>query len=422
MDNSFSEPQKSPFDAWTDNVGSVDDPSTIIATIPGTLGYYPQESIIVIGLVPDPECGGELVLGPMLRADIVHAGQLADFLSTAPVEQCVAFLGVMVTRMPHSESAEAAVQELEDLTRPCGEPVVDVLWHVSEIAQGTPYEMVFGPDPENMERQWPELKWGRGTVASVVTSPAMRAWRENGILPALNRSDTFDFFQPDSYPGGATVGGERVDITALTRDAQLYADSLRRQIDRGSNEPGRVVRDAMQALVDAPAQPLIGLDQRHSLEQTFADRGALRALVTVLSRSMLRDCVIGTAVRHPQESAAALLAVARAFDGVVRANALSLWGIVAISRGLSSWASAALAVAQEELPQHSMSAICLEILAGGEQQHLVTTILQGCELACAHIVGTGDGNYRGPHDRNHGASNGDFEDPGEEYGDQAASA
>lgn len=391
MNDSFSGPHKPPFDPWTDDVGSVDDPSTIIATIPGTLGYYPQESIIVIGLVPDPECGGDLVLGPMLRADIVHAGQLADFLSSAPVEQCVAFLGVMVTRMPHSESVGAAVQQLEDLTRPCGDPVVDVLWHVSEIAQGTPYEMVFGPDPKDMDRQWPDLKWGRGTVASVVTSPAMRAWRENGILPALNRKDTFDYFQPDDYPGGATVGGEYVDIAALTRDAQRYADELRRQIDCGSVEPGRVVRNAMEALVDAPVQPLIGFDERHSLEQTFADLTGLHALVTVLSRSVLRDCVIGTAVRHPQEAAAALLAVARAFDGVVRANALSLWGIIAISRGLSSWASAALAIAQEEFPQHSMSAICLEILAAGEQQHLVTTILQGCELACAHILGAVDG-------------------------------
>lgn len=413
MNNSFSDPQKPPFDPWTDNVGSVDDPSTIIATIPGTLGYYPQESIIVIGIVPDMEFGGELVLGPMLRADLVHAGQLADFLTTAPVEQCVAFLGVMVTRMPHSESANEAVRTLEDLTRPCGEPMVDVLWHVSEIAQGTPYEMVFGPDPDDMDRQWPDLKWGRGTVASVVSSPAMRAWRDNGILPALNRSDTFEYFQADDYPAGVTVGGEHVDVAALTRDARRRADGLRRKIEGGSSEPGAVVRQAMRALTQAPAQPLIGLDERYGLDRVFSDYGQLRALVTVLTRSVLRDCVIGTAVRHPEEAATALLAVARAFDGVVRANALSLWGIVAISRGLSSWASAALAIAQEELPRHSMSAICLEILAAGEQQHLVTTILQGCEMACAHITGAADGN--GDSD-----DAGSFDDPGDDYGEAAS--
>lgn len=413
MNNSFSDPQKPPFDPWTDNVGSVDDPSTIIATIPGTLGYYPQESIVVIGLVPDPECGGELVLGPMLRADIVNADQLADFLTTAPVEQCVAFLGVMVTRMPQSDSASEAVQTLEDLTRPCGDPMVDVLWHVSEIAQGTPYEMVFGPDPEDMDRQWPDLKWGRGTVASVVSSPAMRAWRDNGILPALNRSDTFDYFQPDDAPTGLTVGGERVDVAAFSRDAWRRADDLRRLIDRGSTEPGAVVRQAMRAMTHAPAQPLIALDERYGVDRVFADRDDLHAVVTVLTRSVLRDCVIGTAVRHPEEAATALLAVARAFDGVVRANALSLWGIVAISRGLSSWASAALAIAQEELPRHSMSAICLEILAAGEQQHLVTTILQGCELACAHIVGAKDAGEDA-------SGTESFDDPGDDYGEAAS--
>lgn len=403
MNNSFEGPQKPPFDPWTDDVGSVNDPSTIIATIPGTLGYYPQESLIVIGLVPDADCPGELVLGPMMRADLVHARQLADFLTTAPVEQCVAFLGVMVTRMPYSESASCAAHTLEDMTRPCGEHLVDVLWHVSEIAQGTPYEMVFGPDPEEMDRRWPDLKWARGTVASVVGSPAMRAWRDNGILPALDRSDTFEYFQPDDYSDGVSVGGKQVSVAAMTRDAGRYADKLRGLVDYGSNEPGAVVRTAMQALVHAPAEPLIGLDERHGVDRVFADAEELRALVTVLSRAMLRDCVIGTAVRHPEESATALLAVARAFDGVVRANALSLWGIVAISRGLSSWASAALAIAQEEFPQHSMSAICLEILAAGQQQHLVTTILDGCELACARIIGA-DGNE------------------GEDYGDHAASA
>mgnify|MGYP001940078891 CR=1 FL=1 len=386
MTHSHSRKQQPSFDPWTDDSVSVDDPSTIIATIPGTLGYYPQESIIVIGLVPDLESGGELVLGPVLRADLQHAGELADFLETAPVARCVAFLGIMVTRRPQSSAATAAAAELEDLVRPCGAPLVDVLWHVSEIAQGTPYEMVFGPDPEDMDRQWPELRWGRGTVASVVSSPTMRAWHDNGILPALDRSDTFEYFQPDDSLAGAVIAGEAVDVAALTREAARHADELRARIDRGQPGPGAVVRAAMKALQDAPAQPIIGLDERVGVDCVFHDAEGLRAMATVLSRSMLRDCVIGTAVRHPEEAATALLAVARAFDGVIRANALSLWGIVAISRGLSSWASAALAIAQEEMPEHSMSAICLEILAAGQQQHLVTTILQGCELACAHII------------------------------------
>ncbi|MDK8625187.1 DUF4192 domain-containing protein [Corynebacterium appendicis] len=424
-----NDPTTPNYDPWTDEIGSVDDPSSIIATIPGTIGYYPQESVIVIGLVPDETRGGELVLGPVMRADLAHAGQLGEFLDTAPVGRCVAFLGVLVTRTPLGKLATAAAHALEDLTRPCGEPLVDVLWHVSEIAQGTPYEMVFGPDPDEMDRNWPELKWSRGTVGSVVSSPAMRAWRDNGVLPALDRADTFEYFEQEPHSGVVTIGGEEVAIAELAREARLCADALRRQIDRGASTPGEFVREAMAALRNAPALPLIASDERLSLDRVFADTDDLFALVTVLSRSMLRDCVIGTAVRHSEPAATALLAVARAFDGVIRANALSLWSIVAISKGLSSWASAALATAQEDVPAHSMSAICQEILAAGQQQHLVTTILQGCELACAHIIGDaadGDGDEFNDFGRGSGdEGEDDFDDadePDEEYGDQAASA
>lgn len=375
------------FAPWTDDLGSVDDPATIIATIPGTLGFYPQESVVVIGLVPDSERAGELVLGPVLRADLTHAGELADFLGTAPVDGCVAFLGVLVTRMPESESAREAIRELDGLNRPSGEPLVDVLWHVSEIAQGTPYTMLLGPDPAEMARQWPQLNWGNGVVASVVNSPAMRAMRYNGTLPALNRADTFEYFQPDTGTGKVKVGGKRIDTAEFANNARRRADMLRRQIDRGGSAPGEAVRTAMRALKEAPAHPLVGVDERAGLDAIFDDADDVFALATVLSRSLLRDCVIGTAVRYPERSATALLGIARAFDGVIRANALSLWAIVAISRGLSSWASAALATAQEDVPQHSMSAICLEILAAGQQQQLVTTILDGCELACAEIIG-----------------------------------
>ena len=118
----------------------------------------------------------------------------------------------------------------------------------------------------------------------------------------------------------------------------------------------------------------------------FTDEPELRALLVSLNRAPLRDCLIGQAIDHPETAATALITVARNFRGVIRANALSLWALVAISRGLSSWASTALTCAQEEMPQHSMSAICLQVMATGQQQQLVTTILDGCEVACAALL------------------------------------
>lgn len=363
---------------------SVDTPSTIIATIPGTLGYYPHESVVVLGLVADEDSGGAVYLGPVLRSDISNVGELVEFLRTSPVDSCIAYLGVLITRVPESATARAAVEALDMLERESGDPLIDVLWHVSEIAHGTPYSMVFGPDPQPMAETWPESAWDHGVVGSVVTSPAMKAMRDNGALPALDRADTFSYF--DRADAGLDAKLHAQWIADMTHRARRRADELRALIHRGRPGAKAVVDSACAALRAAPAKPLI-TDERLSLHEALPDSDGLFALATVLARPVLRDCVIGEAVRHPEQAASALLAVARHFGGVIRANALSVWALVAISKGLSSWASAALATAQEEMPQHSMSAICLEVMAAGQQHQLVTTILQGCELACASILG-----------------------------------
>nr|VDG63469.1 Uncharacterised protein [Streptococcus thermophilus] len=361
---------------------TVDNPSTIIATIPGTLGYYPHESVVVIGLVAS-EATDSVYLGPVLRADLGRVRELTRYLGSAPVDTCIAFLGVLVTRVPGSGIVRDAVEELEQLQRDNGEPLIDVLWHVSEIAHGTPYSMVFGPEPAELGMFWPELAWERGVVGSVMDSPAMEAMRANGTLPALDRTDTFSYFEPV-----VLSGKEEHQIASLTEEALARSAQLRVELTRGSSRPASVVHQACTALINAPAQPIIGADEPLTIAETVPDQQAQCALATVLARPTLRDCIIGEAIRHPQESASALLAVARSFRGIIRANALSVWALVAISRGLSSWASAALHCAQEEVPEHSMSAICMEVLALGEQKKLVTTILEGCELACEKILGT----------------------------------
>lgn len=360
---------------------TVDNPSTIIATVPGTLGYYPHESVVVIGLIASEDTDS-VYLGPVLRADLGRVRELTAYLGSAPVDTCIAFLGILVTRVPGSGVALNAVEDLEKLERTNGEPLIDVLWHVSEIAHGTPYSMVFGPEPAELGMFWSELAWEHGVVGSVMASPAMEAMRANGTLPALDRNDTFSYFEP------VVLSAEEENrIASLTQQALARSAQLRVELARGSSRPASVVHQACTALINAPAQPIIGADEPLSIAEAVPDQNCLVALATVLARPTLRDCVIGEAVRHPQESASALLAVARSFRGVIRANALSIWALVAISRGVSSWASAALHCAQEEMPEHSMSAICLEVLALGEQKKLVTTILEGCELACEKLLG-----------------------------------
>ena len=367
------------FDPWLSAIPVVNSPSNIIATIPGTLGYYPQESVLLIGLVPDEDHPHTPVLGPVLRADLVHAHHIRETIVTHLNGACLMYFAVIVTRIPDSDSARTAIEELDSLQCAGGHPLINVCWHVSEIAQGTPYRMIFGPevDPDCSE-------WERGIVGSVIASPAMQAMRDNGTLPALTREDTFAFF--DCVKDCCTNQKVVKKTQALTAAARKESDELCRKLDR--HEPGAadVVRAAASALRNVKPLPLVGDDAHPTLDEVFTDESELRALLVSLNRAPLRDCLIGQAIDHPETAATALITVARNFRGVIRANALSLWALVAISRGLSSWASTALTCAQEEMPQHSMSAICLQVMATGQQQQLVTTILDGCEVACAALL------------------------------------
>ena len=375
------------FDPWLSDIPLVNSPSDIIATIPGTLGFYPQESVVVIGLVPDEVQPGSLVLGPVLRADIPDAGEIAHTIATRLNGVCVTYFGLIITRTPQSDSAVAAIAALEQIQCGGGHPLIDVCWLVSEIAQGTPYEMVFGPDPDEMDcmgHPMVQPEWERGTIGSVIGSPTMRAMRDNGALPALSREDTFAFFD---CIGECCISTEITTKTAeIAAAAQTKAGELRRKLDKGEPGAGELVRHAAKALREAPKLPIVSDDAHPDLGTVFPDEEGLEALAATLSRSMFRDCLIGQAIRHPETAATALITVARTFDGIIRANALSLWALVAISRGLSSWASTALSTAQDDMPRHSMSAICLQIMGAGKQHELVTTILEGCEIACASLL------------------------------------
>lgn len=359
--------------------GIIDSPSSIIASIPGTLGYYPQESVVLIGLIADQDDPSAVYLGPLMRIDLPRTSEVSARMPPLAGANCEIFLAVMVTRTPESTCALHAAEVLEGLQTARGEPLIDVCWHVSEIAFGTPYTMVFGPDPAVLREDIPDVDWDRGVVGSVMNSPTMKAMRDNGTLPALAREDTFSYFDRDSDCDDDIA-------TQLSLRALLRADQARREVDTGDHGVAQLIRSAVRALRNAPVHPLVGADKRLALHDVCADKEERDALAAVLTRSMLRDCIIGQAVLSPEKSATALLAVARSFNGIIRANALTIWALIAIDRGLSSWASAALAAAQEEMPEHSMSAICMDILAVGAQRRIVETILQGCDEACRRIV------------------------------------
>ena len=99
----------------------------------------------------------------------------------------------------------------------------------------------------------------------------------------------------------------------------------------------------------------------------------------MLSQPLLRDCLFQAAIRHPKSAATVLLTIARSFDGDIRANALSLWSVIAVRLRLPSWAQAAVDAAQEEMPAHSLSDLLHQLLRMGAHEKILDSALAGCE-------------------------------------------
>ena len=350
-------------------------PSDLVASLPGVLGFYPQESLIILGLT-EAEAPNCVTLGPVMRADLTHAAQLCDALHRMPVDDCVAFYAVIVSRIPDSELVKAAVASLYDATHDCGCPMISACWHVSEIASGTPYNIVFGPGPSPLTGEPLGAHWVSGTVSSVIASPAMKNLLDNGALPQLSREDTYRYFDP--LPSGDEAEEDNRD--ALAKLATRRGSELLERLSRGDRAAHTAAAEACLVLHSPPPRPLISPWEELSaaeLEKLLGEEDDRLTLATMLSRSALRDRLIGEALETPLTAAHAVLCAAKLFPGTIRANALSVWAIIALDRGLTSWAVAALCTAQDELPGHSLSELVLCLVRAGQQDKLLQAVRAG---------------------------------------------
>ncbi|AWB84157.1 DUF4192 domain-containing protein [Corynebacterium liangguodongii] len=350
-------------------------PSDIIAALPGIFGFYPQESTVIVGLLSDgfTFANGKTsaVLGPVMRADIAHTHHMLPALLHTPGGQCEAYYAVIVTRIPDSELVSRTTELLSSLRSPQGGPLIDACWHVSEIAHGTPYTLVFGPNEEQRQASGLGKDWAGGTVSSVASSPAMEQLLSNGGLPELGREEAFAFFDPfdpepeghpDYDPPAARALGNQ--LAAAYRDGEfgVWEDFAERCA---------IIHEAM-------ARPVI--TECEADASVFACPGDGVELAAMLSRRCGRDALIVDALASPLSAATALAWVAKAYSGEIRANALSLWAIIATERKLSSWAIIALTCAQLEEPGHSLSEMLLTMLHNGMHDELVETAAAGCAM------------------------------------------
>ena len=353
----------------------LDSPADFLAFIPGALGFYPSESIVLIGLIEDAE-SEKITVGPVLRADIDNYDELCSYLESdpKPLRNTLGFLGAIISKEvdPLTDQGAEAVNALAHFENAKGNPSVRgsksiiALWTMPDVVDSI-YELVWGPETTE-----PGCKIGKITPGAVLNSPAMVNLHAIGTLPALSKAELRAHFDRDA--NAATNVGISTGVAL-----RLAVDAL----DRLKPEKRRLhVERAIQALRDAPSKPLMhDGSPRPNLENAFSSIEGLTSLAVVLTRTPLRDCIIDEALECPESAATALHAIACSYDGIIRANALTIWALIAVSRGLHPLAHVALDRVHDEFPRHTLSIIVEEILHSGEGQDLPDIMREASVLA-----------------------------------------
>ena len=349
---------------------TLQSPAHLIASLPGTLGYFPTETVSLITLQARPGEPDILDVGPYLCSDLGSTEQLRNMLEQLPITQRVATFGVIISRVPDSEMVKQAIKELRDSYQGIV-PLVDACWLVSEVADGTPYRLAFSNETENAQIWGWEDTFTSGTVASVIASPAMRPYIDNGLLPELDRADTFEHFDPLLLSDA--VRCDEVAPAAYRRGLNL--------MDLVSVAPALARRDverACELFVSTPADSIIDGDGYVELSDVFQSDDEVELIAAMLSRSRLRDCLIVDALAYPFGASAVMLCIARNFTGAIRANALCLWAMVALSQRLYAWAGTALRCADEEVPGHALSNLLLQVMLAGKAEEILEVSSRAC--------------------------------------------
>lgn len=346
-------------------------PGTMIANVPGILGFYPHEAAVVMTVCADGDDG--YVMGPVIRGDLNQIDGLADVIASlepaAPIELAVA---VIVTDDIDSPAARAAQEELFCAADTQGRALLHACWHVPEIVTDATYTLLFGPHSD-------EPGWRTGRVGNVATSEAMTPHLASGILPVADQHVIDEYFALRPVANGAALA-EQADL--IHQGVQRIADANRRADDGDTGALVLMLRTIETALALAPERAIVDVDHDDAprLADLVADAEARSALYGALTSARARDALIATVLDAPASAAGVLLAVARETNHpLIRANALSLWAMIAVDQGSSTWAQAAARAALATAPRHNLANMIRTILRQGDGGKLVPLARRGCE-------------------------------------------
>lgn len=344
-------------------------PGEILANVPGILGFYPEESLVLATFFRKGDTAHH-TLGPVLRVDLDDVDLLPDIATALePVEPDLIFAFIIT-----ADSSSIHVDLMAERLFEAGEQErigVTACWITTGIFSGEPYHLAFGPAPGKLTYQGAELPgWTEGRIPPVVQAAATRKMLEAGQLPEPNRTEAYSHFRRGNPNAGAR------EIMQMQNRSLLRSGEIMRALERAND--GRAYRSTLSFFADLldQADP----DSSPAGQSLLADVWMLSDVASYLHTALLRDSVIHLCVERPHAAMELLLATARTFDGVVRSNALCLYALSALSVGLPARAVTAVTTALEVSPGHSLSTLLCQGLREGRGRTMVAACLRGSEV------------------------------------------
>ncbi|RMB64366.1 DUF4192 domain-containing protein [Corynebacterium macginleyi] len=347
-------------------------PGDILANIPGILGFFPAESIVLISIEPTPTGRS---MGPVARFDLSDVpAALPEIMNAFHCGSPEAILCFIISQRAEVELWEV-IESLYHFEDDQGTGI-DACWLVEEIATSTAYDLVFGCSTENGEGPMPA--WTEGIIPAISTSSSMRACVENGTLPELSRDELVQQFAPHNPYFGQD------EIASMQRCAEELSRQMRAGHGYGITDPIRVV----QRLI---ADVQYVLSEVETLEENLENEELLCAAAMWMSTTWMRDLVIRNLVESSHAAGTLLLATARTFGGIIRSNALALYAATQVAQRFGVYAGPALTVAIDEAPRHNLSQLIAQAYRSGMGERLIASLIRGCDAAreAAGIAGGG---------------------------------
>lgn len=351
-------------------------PGTLLANIPGILGFYPHDSVVFAVFTHpelsedvDGEAGTSFDLGPVLRIDISRLRYLPDLgASIDELNPAYVFAFIISDRDKDPDFVDQAYLLLAQAAD--AQIVhIDACWHTNDIMSGNPYHLWFQREPrgavDHTQRVFPPVDpqgvWMKGSIPSVAQAVSTQSLLKQGFLPELSRDDCVAYFDAHVEPESPTHWRRRDAViqksSAMLFDAENDVETLTPHFAR------------LHAVIDT-------LD--HDPDYTLTE-AELEFVGAILARLALRDAFLQTLTSKAQPCLNLALQVARAHRDQVRCNALCVYALTDAMHLASPRVFHALIASQEENPEHRLTQLLLTGYQHGKLHLAVAAVTKGSE-------------------------------------------